>query len=146
MLKLLSEIKSRIIFILLFLGLLNLFFGCASSKQISIENASWLANENKKLIVHCKDSKYEIQNVKFEPTFLEGEMDKVRHRKKSSINFYATQFTRSDSSSHVIIYYNDIEKVTKGSYNAKKTRWLIGSVVVVVGIGFMFFAGIPLYY
>ena len=142
----LSETKSRVIYILLFLGLLNLFYGCINSKQISIEYASWLANEDKNLIVHCKDAKYDIQNVKFEPTLLEGEINKVRQSKKTSINLYVTQFTKSDSSSHVIIYYDDIEEVTEGSHNAKKTRWFIGSAIVIVGIGFMFFAGVPLYY
>lgn len=139
MMEPLPKTRSRIFLMLLVFCLGNLFFGCASSNQISITQASWSASDNSNFIVHCKGAKYDIHKVKFKPTFLVGEINEEKQASTKSIHFYVTRFTQSDSLTNITVYYDNIEKVTERSaFNKKKGR-RVGVIILII-----LSAGVPI--
>ena len=139
-----SELIRSINILLLIFCLMILFEGCHVQKEISIGKASWEANDNHNVIIHYKGEKYNVNNVKFEPNFFKGKIIEEKLFDKNPINFYVKQFTKSDSLTHLTIYYDDIEKVTQGTLDSNKTFLFLGSVsLVILAIVLVGILGVP---
>lgn len=144
------QIAKRVFSILFVVSLFLLCLGCTGTKQISVEQASWLSNENDKMIVQCMGAKYELRKVKFEPTYLTGEIYNSVSAPRTSINFYVSRFTKSDTTADVIIHYDDITEVTTAEQKRQKksnnTPWYLESLVIPIGVMLLVAAGVTVHY
>ena len=127
--------------ILLSFCILSLTMWCSSTIPISIQEASWEAGKEKKVILHTLDSVYELQKSKFKYLTLEGELKQKQRNYNNSVDMYANIFINPDSTEYVVIDNKSIVEITeKTTKFPTKTFLIILFSGAAVALGFFIIA------